>query len=121
MMPQNLPLVSSMISGSIQTPSAFSSASTRFRFFTRKLNMKGFLLGLKYSVLSSNALHTVKPLPAALLVSRQWNAQPPHTGSSGRPRCFRYQERSFFVFLALKKIPPIPVTRCLVFFMGVQG
>src|SRR5882757_7395026 len=71
--------------------------------------------GPKYFVFASNALHTVAPFFLGFFTSRQSNEQPPHAGSSGRPRCFLYQAWSFFVFFALKKIPPRPVTRC--FFM----
>ena len=47
MIQPNLPYADSSIFGSTRTPSFFNAASVRRRLATRKLNMKGFRLGLK--------------------------------------------------------------------------
>lgn len=47
MIQPNLPYSEISVFGSTHTPSFFNSASTRFRWVTRKLNMKGFRLGRK--------------------------------------------------------------------------
>src|SRR5262245_2571357 len=68
------------------------------------------LLGAKYSDLSSNTLQTVEPVPRGLSSVTQRNTQPPHS-SSAMPRWRWYQLRSTTGSCALKKMPPMPVTR----------
>jgi len=47
MIQPNLPYADSSVFGSTRTPCFFNAVSVRLRLVTRKLNMKGFLLGLK--------------------------------------------------------------------------
>src|SRR5258705_3946529 len=58
--------------------------------------------GPKPSESSLNTLQTVCPVPV--------NIAPPHSCTS-MPRCSRYQSSMRSLFLALKKMPPMPVTR----------
>src|ERR1051326_750630 len=72
-------------------------------------------LGLpRYLVSCLKADQMVAPVFFGFLDSRQWNWQPFHSSSMGRPRGLRYQPQSLAGFLALKKTPPMPVTLCLV-------
>ena len=62
------------------------------------------------ALVSSFADHAVVPATGFPLSSVQSNAAPPQTWTS-IPRCCLYQARSDGASLALKKIPPMPVTR----------
>src|SRR6266542_6192628 len=54
--------------------------------------------------------HTVVPPRGVPFSSVQRNAVPPHSWTS-MPRCFLYHAWSLPGSLALKKMPPMPVTR----------
>src|SRR5882724_6068227 len=72
--------------------------------------MKVALLGAYWSLSAEPMDQTVVPpvgLPAA---SAQVKDVPPQSWTS-IPRCFLYQARNVAACLALKKMPPIPVTR----------
>src|SRR5216117_3665336 len=72
--------------------------------------MKVDLLGAKCSPSAAPMDHTVVPLVGLPAASVQVNAVPPHSWTS-MPRCRLYQAWSAGASLALKKMPPIPVTR----------
>ena len=55
-------------------------------------------------------VHAVVPAPSGLSAFFQRNAAPPQACTS-IPRCALYQAPSAFGSFALKKIPPMPVTR----------
>src|SRR5438876_525658 len=65
--------------------------------------MKGFALA-KYCVSCGNGDQTVSPVGPNVAVLY---------GSISTPRCSRYQAASFTGSCALKKTPPIPITRSM--------
>src|SRR6476469_4457431 len=71
--------------------------------------MNGAELGAECFVSAGNRLHAVVPTPLGLSGVFQSNAAPPH-GCTSMPRCVLYQPPSAFGSLALKKMPPMPVT-----------
>src|SRR4029077_7718310 len=71
--------------------------------------MKDDVLGANWSPAALNTDHAVVPPVGLPLSSVQSNAAPPQSCTS-MPRCFLYQAPSAAGSLALKKIPPIPVT-----------
>src|ERR1700733_8306983 len=72
--------------------------------------MKDALLGAKWSLSAEPTDHTVVPGTALPSSSVHVNAVPPHSWTS-IPRCRLYQACSAGASLALKKMPPMPVTR----------
>src|SRR5262245_54119614 len=70
--------------------------------------MNGALLGAKYE--PSPTDHTVVPPLGSPWSSTQRKAAPPHSWTS-MPRWVLYQARNAAGSLALRKIPPMPVTR----------
>src|SRR5437773_12512642 len=71
--------------------------------------MKVDLLGANCSPSAAPMDHAVVPFVGLPAASVQMNAVPPHSWTS-IPRCCLYQARSATGSVALKKIPPIPVT-----------
>src|SRR2546430_12997994 len=71
--------------------------------------MKVDLLGANCSPSAAPMDHTVVPLVGLPAPSVHVKAVPPHSSTS-IPRCCLYQARSATGSVALKKIPPIPVT-----------
>src|SRR6478672_2124732 len=72
--------------------------------------MKDAVLGSKYFVSRANADHTVFPARLGSASSRQGKDP---SASIGTPRCFPYHSVKPFGSLALKKTPPMPVTRSI--------
>src|ERR1051325_3641552 len=68
--------------------------------------MNGAELGAKYLDVSGKMLQTVTSPALAV------NASPPQDSMS-RPRCLRYHSRIAAGSRALKKMPPMPVTRAM--------
>ena len=63
----------------------------------------------------------LQPFFFGFFASRHSKDQPNHWSLRGSPRCYLYQAASFFVFRALKKMPPMPVMRGFLRGMGAQG
>src|SRR3984885_6989157 len=72
--------------------------------------MKAAVLGANWSPCAEPMDQTVVPATGLPSLSVQVNAVPPHSCTS-IPRCRLYQACSAGASLALKKIPPMPVTR----------
>src|SRR5262245_24514131 len=72
--------------------------------------MNGAELGANESPSAAATDQIVVPLIAAPVSSAQVNTAPPQSSTS-RPRCFLYQAHKALGSRALKKIPPMPVTR----------
>src|ERR1700722_18813249 len=72
--------------------------------------MKVAVLGAKCSPCAEPIDQTVVPATGLPAPSVQVNAVPPHSWTS-IPRCRLYQACSAGASLALKKMPPMPVTR----------
>src|SRR5438874_11902028 len=72
--------------------------------------MKGAVLGANWSLSAEATNQAVVPATALPSPSVQLNAAPPHAWTS-IPRCRLYQACSAGASLALKKTPPMPVTR----------
>src|SRR5258705_2323558 len=70
--------------------------------------MNGALLGSKYLVESGKMFHAVVPSGSSF----QSNVAPPQL-CTGMPRWSRYQALSALGSRALKKTPPMPVTRLI--------
>src|SRR5438105_557265 len=68
------------------------------------------VLGANWSLCAEAIFQTVDPATGLPSPSVQLNAAPPH-GWTSTPRCSLYQACSAFESLALKKMPPMPVTR----------
>src|SRR6202011_4832307 len=73
--------------------------------------MKGLVAGSKYLVSAGNNAQTVCPVVSGLSGSRHSKTTPPPSGCGTSPRCSRYHAFNASGSLALKKMPPIPVTR----------
>src|SRR6266487_3052011 len=76
--------------------------------------MKGAELGAKRSLSCGSINQAVVPATGLPSASVQSKAAPPQTWTS-IPRCRLYQACSAGASLALKKMPPMPVTRFIVF------
>src|SRR5450631_1717433 len=74
--------------------------------------MKGAVLGAKWSPCAEPMDQTVVPAMGLPSPSVQAKAVPPHSWTS-IPRCRLYQACSAGASLALKKMPPMPVTRLI--------
>src|SRR6266481_7291827 len=74
--------------------------------------MKNAVLGANCLLSAGATDHTVVPATGFPSPSVQVNAVPPHSCTS-IPRCRLYQACSAGASLALKKMPPMPVTRCM--------
>src|SRR5260221_8027986 len=74
--------------------------------------MKDAVLGANWLLSAGATDHTVVPATGLPSPSVQVNAVPPHSCTS-IPRCRLYQACSAAASLALKKMPPMPVTRCM--------
>src|SRR5437588_9525861 len=72
--------------------------------------MKGAVLGANWSPCAELIDQTVVPATGLPSPSDQVKAVPPHSWTS-IPRCCLYQACSAGASLALKKMPPMPVTR----------
>src|SRR5882672_5959088 len=72
--------------------------------------MKAAVLGAKLSPCAEAIDQTVLPATGLPSSSVQVKAVPPHSWTS-IPRCRLYQASSAGASLALKKMPPMPVTR----------
>src|ERR1700675_1246398 len=72
--------------------------------------MKVEVLGAKWSLCAEPMDQAVVPAIGLPSPSVQVNAAPPHAWTS-IPRCSLYQACSAGASLALKKMPPMPVTR----------
>src|ERR1700691_6488389 len=72
--------------------------------------MKVAALGANWSLCAEPIDHTVVPATGLPSPSVQVKAVPPHSWTS-IPRCRLYQACSAGASLALKKMPPMPVTR----------
>src|SRR5436853_5227473 len=72
--------------------------------------MKVAVLGANWSLCAEPIDQTVVPATGLPSPSVQVNAVPPHAWTS-IPRCRLYQAWSAGASLALKKMPPMPVTR----------
>src|SRR5437773_1352406 len=72
--------------------------------------MKVAVLGANWSLCAEAIFQTVVPANGLPSPSVQVKAAPPHSWTS-IPRCRLYQARSAGASLALKKMPPMPVTR----------
>src|SRR5207245_6107047 len=72
--------------------------------------MKGAVLGANWSPCAELIDQTVVPATGLPSPSDQVKAVPPHSWTS-IPRCRLYQACSAGASLALKKMPPMPVTR----------
>src|SRR5262249_53491284 len=99
----NFPYDSSWTLSSTAAPAARSCARIALRSLTRKLIIKGALLGSKYVVAAGNGAQT-RNGPGSPSVG---NIVSP-CSSVGRPRWSRYQALSFTGSFALKKMPPTP-------------
>src|SRR6478735_2000014 len=73
------------------------------------------VLGSKYLVVSGKMFQAVVPLGSSF----QSNAAPPQ-GCTGIPRCSLYQALSALGSFALKKTPPMPVTRVIDRYLETQ-
>src|SRR6202035_5849257 len=78
--------------------------------------MKVAALGANWSPCAEPIDHTVVPATGLPSPSVQSKAAPPHSWTS-IPRCRLYQACSAGASLALKKMPPMPVTR----FIDLRG
>src|SRR5256885_15272503 len=67
-------------------------------------------LGANWSLCAAAIFQAVDPATGLPSPSVQVNTAPPH-GCTSTPRCCRYHAWSPFGSLALKKMPPMPVTR----------
>src|SRR5437867_6359646 len=72
--------------------------------------MKVAVLGANWSLCAEQIFQAVVPATGFPSPSVQVKAAPPHSWTS-IPRCRLYQACSAFGSLALKKMPPMPVTR----------
>src|SRR5438045_9278420 len=72
--------------------------------------MNGAVLGANWSLCAELIFQAVVPATGLPSASVQLKAAPPHSWTS-IPRCRLYQVCSAFGSLALKKMPPSPVTR----------
>src|SRR3954466_14467881 len=72
--------------------------------------MKGAVLGANWLLCADAMDQAVVPATGLPAPSVQSNAAPPHSWTS-MPRCRLYQAGSAGASLALKKMPPMPVTR----------
>src|SRR5438034_7013050 len=72
--------------------------------------MKGAVLGANCSLCAELICQAVVPATGLPSASAQLKAAPPHAWTS-IPRCRLYQACSAGASLALKKMPPMPVTR----------
>src|SRR5450755_1198550 len=72
--------------------------------------MKAAVLGANWSLCAEPIDQAVVPATGLPSPSVQLNAVPPHSWTS-IPRCCLYQACSAGASLALKKMPPMPVTR----------
>src|SRR3954462_5184334 len=72
--------------------------------------MKVAVLGANWSLWAEAMFQAVVPATGLPSLSVQLKAAPPHSWTS-IPRCRLYQACSAFGSLALKKMPPMPVTR----------
>src|ERR1044071_6387451 len=75
--------------------------------------MNGAVLGANFFESTENRLQAVVPAPVGLSGPFHSKAAPPH-GWTSMPKWVLYHAPSAFGSLALKKIPPIPVTRFIV-------
>src|SRR5437773_5292204 len=85
--------------------------------------MKVAVLGANWSLCAEAIFQTVVPANGLPSPSVQLKAAPPHSWTS-MPRCRLYQACSAGASLALKKMPPTPVTRFIeppIGFIGPSG
>src|SRR3954463_16179995 len=73
--------------------------------------MKGAVLGLKDFASWGKIDHTVTVSLVGSSARRHGNIAPPISGLPSMPRCFAYHAYIAFGSLALKKMPPRPMTR----------
>ena len=107
----NLPCSELSVLSITLQPSSRSATSNASRSATRKLIMKLAVPGSRYVVSRLNALQIV--MPFSLPGPPHSKIAPPHSATS-RPRWSRYHAASALGSFALKKMPPMPVTRFMV-------
>src|ERR1700744_456062 len=105
---------SSSLSNTLQ-PSSLRASSRARTSATPSFTMKGAVLGAKESLPAAPMDQTVDPPEGLPCASVHEKAVPPQSCTS-MPRCRLYQACNALGALALKKMPPIPVTRFIVLF-----
>src|SRR5262249_23449611 len=103
----------SVLSRTLQ-PSVRNAARSASRSATRKLIMKGAELGSIFFVFWANGFQMV--IPGGLCGPPHSKMAPPQSLTS-KPRWSRYQTPRLLGSADLKKMPPMPVTRFIVFLL----
>src|SRR5262249_46650839 len=114
----NLPNSEASVLSRTLQPSVRKAARSASRSATRKLIMKDAELGSIFFVFWAYGFQMV--IPEGLSGLPHWNMAPPQSLTS-KPRWSRSQTRRLLGFADLKKMPPMPVTRFIVFLLRSTG